>query len=77
MAQKCRFSQGLAMISNPMAEVATGRFAIDLYYTGLNATARVTEQGAGSSTTMELGRDYTVHVPYSIPARNVTWFTFE
>ena len=70
-------TKGLAMIFNPTAEAAFGSFSIDLYYTGLNSTARVTEQEEGGPTMIPLARDYTVTVSYAIPARNVTWFTFE
>ena len=70
-------TKGLAMIFNPMPEAASGSFSIDLYYTGLNSTARVTEQEEGAPILMPLARDYTVTISYAIAARNVTWFTFE
>jgi hypothetical protein len=70
-------TKGLAVIYNPMDEPMVGNYTIDLYYTGLSTTAKVTERGAGAANMMALARDYSVQVPLNIAARNVTWFTFE
>lgn len=70
-------TKGLAVIFNPTNEVVNTNFTIDLYYSGLSKTTKVTERGTRSSTLLTLARDYTVIVHLSIAARNVTWFTFE
>ena len=69
-------TKGLAMLFNPTSSAVNGSLPLSLYYTGLSTVANVTERGAGESMTLALARDYSVELPFSISARNVTWFTF-
>ena len=46
---------------------------VPLYYTGLNEKAWVSHKG-GRPTSYELARDYSIELPVSIPAEEITWY---
>ena len=65
--------RGLLMVYNPLEQAVTRTLRIPLYYTGLAAKARVSEQD-GPARTFKLDRDYCIELPVKVPARGVTWF---
>lgn len=60
---------------NPHVSVNT-TLRVPLYYSGLDTVASVSVQG-GASTSMALGRDWSVHVPIVMPPVSFTWIVFE
>jgi hypothetical protein len=68
--------KGLLMIYNPLEREVKKTLTIPLYYTGLKDKAAVRERD-GQPQTMSLGRDYSIELPVTVPARGVTWFVIE
>ncbi|WP_183558724.1 alpha-galactosidase [Mucilaginibacter sp. SP1R1] len=69
-------TKGLVMLYNPTGQAITRHIKLPLYYTGLTATAKVSEQ-EGAVKTYTLNRDYSVDLTLTIPAKNYTWLTIE
>lgn len=68
--------RALAMIHNPLGEVAEREVTLPLYYTGLTGAALVREQ-EGKPKRYKLDREYRIRVPVKIPAGGRTWLTVE
>lgn len=68
--------KALAMFYNPTDRDITRRISLPLYYTGLTDTASIRRE-EGESVSHELGRDYTVELDVTIPARGYTWYVVE
>ena len=64
------------MIYNPLQQPVSKTLTIPLYYTGLTATARVSEQEAPAKT-LELDRQYRIALPVTVAVRGVTWFVID
>ncbi|MGZ5423370.1 MAG: alpha-galactosidase [Candidatus Aminicenantales bacterium] len=69
-------TKGLAAVFNPTDRTISREWTLPLYYTGLGATARVSEKG-GPARTYRLDRSYRISVAVSLPPRSLTWFTIE
>lgn len=68
--------KGMLVVFNPLNEPVTRTLRVNLYYTGLTASARV--RGAGGSLgTFALERDYSVEIPVQIPAQAMGWWVLE
>lgn len=68
--------KALAMFYNPTDRDITRRISLPLYYTGLTDTASIRRE-EGEAVSHELGRDYTVELDVTIPARGYTWYVVE
>eukprot|EP01006_Ploeotia_vitrea_P056121 TRINITY_DN68068_c5_g1_i1.p1 TRINITY_DN68068_c5_g1~~TRINITY_DN68068_c5_g1_i1.p1 ORF type:complete len:737 (+),score=52.82 TRINITY_DN68068_c5_g1_i1:17-2227(+) len=65
--------KGVAMIFNPTEETINTHIALPLYYTGLETTAMITQEG-GAATKYTLQRDYSVVLPLRMAPKTVTYF---
>ena len=65
--------KGLLMVYNPLDEPIRRRIRVNLYYTGLEGKATVSEQD-GKSRTLKLDRDRNAVFEVEIPAKSQTWF---
>jgi hypothetical protein len=68
--------KGLLMVYNPLDTPVSKTLPVPLYYTGLSEAATVREQ-EGQPVRYTLGRDHTITLPVSVPARGVTWYVME
>ena len=68
--------KGLAIFYNPFDEAITRTIRLPLYYTGLEKTASISEQG-GKAKKYKLDRDYGVEMEVTIPANGYTWFVIK
>lgn len=66
--------KGLVLFFNPLAETITRKIRLPLYYTGLSDTAYIREQDKGKAKRYKLGRDYSVELAVTLPARGVNWY---
>lgn len=65
--------KGLIMLYNPLDTPVQKTIAVNLYYTGLDQQARLTDS-QGRETVLPLLRDYTIALPINIPPRSQQWF---
>jgi len=68
--------RGMLVVFNPLNEPVTKTLRVNLYYTGLDSSARIREQG-GTVKRFKLGRDHSVELPVQIPAQGVKWFVID
>lgn len=68
--------KGFALFFNPTDKAITRRIDLPLYYTGLTETARIREK-EGRAVKYRLGRDYSVQLDVTIPAKGYTWYVIE
>ncbi len=68
--------KGMLVVFNPLDTPVTKTLRVNLYYTGLKATAQILEQ-VGAAKPFPLARDYTVEVPVTVPAQGMNWFIVE
>lgn len=66
-------NKALAMVFNPTQETQAMNLTLPLYYTGLEMTAMIAEQG-GPSKVYELDRDYSVDIYVKLPPLGITWY---
>ncbi|WP_209404853.1 alpha-galactosidase [Pseudozobellia sp. WGM2] len=66
--------KGMILLFNPTSEDIDEVVNIPLYYTGLETTAKISENDELTET-YNLNRDYTVDLPIQIPAGSYTWLT--
>ncbi len=69
-------TKGLAVVWNPTDREIERDLTLPLYYTGLAAKAAVRE-GEGPALVRSLDAAGRVSIPVRVPARGLTWFTFE
>ena len=67
--------KGLMMIYNPLNEAITRTLEVDLYYTGINGQAIVSEQDKPAKAIPLKGSKLTLQV--TIPARSQTWYVLK
>jgi hypothetical protein len=65
--------KGLIMLYNPLDTPIKKKIAVNLYYTGLEEKARLTDD-RGNMMVLPLQRDYTVELPIQIPPKSQQWF---
>ena len=65
--------KGLLMVYNPLDEEINRQIKIDLYYTGLEHIAKISEQD-GEFVEYKLNRDFSVIIDLIIPVKSQTWF---
>ena len=66
-------NRGFAVFFNPTLFTLTQNVTLPLYYTGLDAAAAVSREGA-PPVTLPLARDYSVTVSLTMAPQTVTWF---
>jgi hypothetical protein len=64
---------GWAIFFNPTDAPLTQVLDVPLYYTGISATALVSQED-GPAVALAVARDYSVAINMTIPAQGVTWF---
>jgi hypothetical protein len=64
------------MLYNPTHSEITRTIQVPLYYTGLEATARIREK-EGAPRTYTLNRNYEVTMTVKISADSYSWWVFE
>ena len=65
--------KGLLMLYNPLDVPIQKTISVNLYYTGLDNTAHLTDD-QGAELELSLNRDYSVDLPINIPANSQQWF---
>jgi len=68
--------KGMLVVFNPLDKPVTRSLRVNLYYTGLTATARIREQD-GPAKRLKLARDYSVDVPVTVPPQAMNWYVIE
>jgi len=66
--------KGLVMLYNPLKEQITRNIKIPLYYTGLKASATISEKG-NPPKKYTLDRDYSISFMVTMEPESYTWFT--
>ena len=69
--------KGLLAVFNPLNQAVTKSLAVNLYYTGLTDTAKITGTDGGPGQTLKLKRDYTIDLPVTVPAQGMAWWVIE
>ena len=69
--------KGLLAVFNPLNQAVTKTLAVNLYYTGLTDTAKITGTDGGPGQTLKLKRDYTIDLPVTVPAQGMAWWVIE
>ena len=65
--------KGMLVAFNPLDECVERTLKVDLYYTGLDKTARIRER-EGKRHTHQLARDYSVDIDIDLGPQAFTWF---
>ena len=65
--------KGMLLVFNPLDHDVTRTLRIDLYYTGIEDTARIAASDRAPSE-HRLARDYTVDLEVQVPARGFAWY---
>ncbi len=68
--------KGLLMLYNPLGEAIDKEINVNLYYTGLEEEAVLTDQ-EGERKKLQVDRDYTINLRVNIPPRSQQWFLVE
>ena len=68
--------KGLLAVFNPLEQPVRKTLRVNLYYTGLTETARVSTEGQPAKS-FKLNRDYTLELPVEIAAQSFGWFLIE
>ena len=68
--------KGMLVVFNPLDQTVESTLRVNLYYTGLTDTARVSAQG-GPAKSFKLNRDHTLELPVQVPAHGMSWFVME
>lgn len=65
--------KGMLVVFNPLTEPVQRTLRVNLYYTGLQNTARLSERH-GLVSEVTLRRDFTADIPVQVPAQGMNWF---
>ena len=65
--------KGLLMIYNPLDHVIKQNFIFSVYYTGLDRTASVSENG-GKFLRYSINRNYEITIPINVEPRSQSWY---
>jgi hypothetical protein len=68
--------KGLLMLYNPLETPIKKTINVNLYYTGLDNTAKITQNDTDEFTT-KIKRDYSIDISIEIPARGWTWYVIK
>jgi hypothetical protein len=68
--------KGMLIVFNPLNRALKRDLRVNLYYTGLTRTAKVSEQGKRRGS-FKLDRDYSITLPVEVPAQGMNWFVIE
>ena len=68
--------RGFLAVYNPLKTKVEKSITLDLYYTGLTESAKVTD-AAGNSKSYPLDRRFRITVPVQVPANGVSWYLVE
>jgi hypothetical protein len=68
--------KGLLAVFNPLNQPVSKKLRVNLYYTGLERTARIRD-ASGKSRKYTLGRDYSVEIPVTVPGQGMAWWVIE
>jgi hypothetical protein len=68
-------TKALLMLFNPLGNPINRTIKLPLYYTGLDKTATVVQDG--KQRVYALNRDYSIEVPVTIPAASFVWLTIQ
>lgn len=68
--------KGMLVVFNPTQESITRTLPVNLYYTGLTETAKVTGADGGSQS-VPLARDSTAEIAVAIPPGGFAWYVIE
>ncbi|MCK4872997.1 MAG: hypothetical protein KAS72_09750 [Phycisphaerales bacterium] len=68
--------KAMLVVFNPLERRVEKSVRVNLYYTGLTETARISREGAAPET-VRLGRDYCVELPVTVEPRGMTWLVIE
>ncbi len=66
-------NKGMLCVYNPRSQAITQSIRVNLYYTGLTETARISA-AAEEWTEYTLSRQYEIDLPVSIPAQGMQWY---
>jgi hypothetical protein len=65
--------KGLLMVYNPLDHPVQKELNLNIYYTGLQKAASVSENG-NSPNSYQVGRDYTVTIKINVDANSQSWY---
>jgi hypothetical protein len=68
--------KGMLVVFNPLNVEVKKELQVNLYYTGLTATAQVREK-EGPFQTFQLARDHSIVLPVVVPAQGMQWYLIE
>lgn len=68
--------KGLLMLYNPLEEPIKKTIEVNLYYTGLENTARINTHD-GPEEEFEIDRKFNIQLEIEIPARSSTWYVIK
>ena len=69
----CLETKGMLVVFNPRTEPVSRTLDVNVYYTGLHRTVRVTN-AEGEAGALPVSRDYTISVPVSVAAEGFAWY---
>jgi hypothetical protein len=67
---------GLAFVFNPTDQPVSETLEVNLYYTGISASAMVSEEGA-PAVPYKLARNYDITLPIKLAPKSFTWFVID
>ena len=65
--------KGMVLVFNPLERDVTRTLRLDLYYTGIEDTARIAASDR-DPVEVQLARDHTVDLEVQVPARGFAWY---
>ena len=68
--------KGMLVVFNPLNQPVARLLRVNLYYTGLTAAARVSEQGQKPKS-FKIDRAFNINLPVQIPAQGMNWFVIK
>jgi len=68
--------KGMLVVFNPLDEAVQRTLSVNLYYTGIEETARI-RCGDGPWRQHKLDRDYSVQLDVDVPAQGFRWYVIE
>ena len=68
--------KGMLIAFNPLDEPVEKNIQVPLYYTGLQTTAQVLQQG-NDAHAYPISREYTIDLRVNVPANAMTWYVIE